>query len=267
MFHPTQIQQHKFGRRTVRAKQRRRNDKEQRSWCNSAFRDQEPHGYLEAGHISATRPPSIFLCQPSSAHTPKLPHNLHTISHHHRPNQNPYPLYFKQPLTSQTQSSNHPLSRRHLHSAVKSLTLCPGVCIPSPFRARAQSHQMDGSDSRSKETIRLSSVEPILRFARGNVLPLALISAVTLGLTYPSLGCALDKYRVSKIWPFGIFVISGLMLRSEEIGAAVEAWPVGLFGASHILLYANYIIKWCCTYPTCWGKRCTGSCNNCQQPS
>ncbi|PNY04164.1 Na+-bile acid cotransporter [Trifolium pratense] len=120
-------------------------------------------------------------------------------------------------------------SRRcHLHSAVKSFTLRPAVYVPSPFRACAQSHQIDGSGG--KEAKGLTWVEPILRFARGNVLPLALISAVTLGLTYPSLGCAVDKYHVSKIGPFGIFVISGLVLRSEEIGAAVEAWPVGLFG-------------------------------------
>ncbi|XP_058724033.1 probable sodium/metabolite cotransporter BASS4, chloroplastic isoform X2 [Vicia villosa] len=128
-------------------------------------------------------------------------------------------------------------SRRHLHSPVKSLTPRPGVCIPSPFRASAQSHQMDGSDSGSKETKTPSWVEPISRFARGNVLPLALISAVTLGLTYPSLGCAVDKYHVSKIGPFGIFVISGLVLRSEEIGAAVEAWPVGLFGLVCVHFY------------------------------
>jgi len=37
----------------------------------------------------------------------------------------------------------------------------------------------------------------------------ALVSAVTLGLTYPSIGCVADKYGVSKIGPFGIFVISG----------------------------------------------------------
>ncbi|CAK8571169.1 unnamed protein product [Lathyrus sativus] len=134
-------------------------------------------------------------------------------------------------------------SRRHLHSAVKPLTLRPGVCIPSPFRACAQSHQMDGSDSGSKETKRLSWAEPISRFARGNVLPLALIAAVTLGLTYPSLGCAVDKYHVSKIGPFGIFVISGLVLRSEEIGAAVEAWPVGLFGLVSILFLTPYFSR------------------------
>ncbi|WJX17457.1 hypothetical protein P8452_07373 [Trifolium repens] len=134
-------------------------------------------------------------------------------------------------------------SRRcHLHSsAVKPLTLRPVVSVPSPFRACAQSHQIDGSGG--KETKGLTWVEPILRFARGNVLPLALISAVTLGLTYPTLGCAVDKYHVSKIGPFGIFVISGLVLRSEEIGAAVEAWPVGLFGLVSILFLTPYFSR------------------------
>ncbi|CAJ2673456.1 unnamed protein product [Trifolium pratense] len=133
-------------------------------------------------------------------------------------------------------------SRRcHLHSAVKSFTLRPAVYVPSPFRACAQSHQIDGSGG--KEAKGLTWVEPILRFARGNVLPLALISAVTLGLTYPSLGCAVDKYHVSKIGPFGIFVISGLVLRSEEIGAAVEAWPVGLFGLVSILFLTPYFSR------------------------
>ncbi|KAK2400442.1 Sodium Bile acid symporter family [Trifolium repens] len=136
-------------------------------------------------------------------------------------------------------------SRRcHLHSsAVKHLTLRPAVSVPSPFRACAQSHQIDGSGSGGKETKGLTWVEPILRFARGNVLPLALISAVTLGLTYPTLGCAVDKYHVSKIGPFGIFVISGLVLRSEEIGAAVEAWPVGLFGLVSILFLTPYFSR------------------------
>nr|CAN79957.1 hypothetical protein VITISV_017152 [Vitis vinifera] len=37
-------------------------------------------------------------------------------------------------------------------------------------------------------------------------------------------------YSLSKVSTFGIFIISGLMLRSGEIGAAAEAWPVGIFG-------------------------------------
>ncbi|XP_073223632.1 probable sodium/metabolite cotransporter BASS4, chloroplastic isoform X2 [Cicer arietinum] len=135
--------------------------------------------------------------------------------------------------------------RPHFHFAVKPLTLRSNVYLPPPFRIYAQSHQTDGSGSTSgsKETKGSSWVEPISRFARSNVLPLALISAVTLGLTYPSLGCALDKYHVSKIGPFGIFVISGLMLRSEEIGTAVEAWPVGLFGLISILFLSPYFSR------------------------
>lgn len=134
-------------------------------------------------------------------------------------------------------SSSRP---RHLHSAIKSLALRHR---PTPFRPCAQSNQLDGSGSGSKESKGLSWVEPILSFARGNILPLALISAVTLGLTCPSLGCAVDKYHVSKIGPFGIFVISGLVLRSEEIGAAVEAWPVGLFGLVSILFLTPYFSR------------------------
>ncbi|OIW01491.1 hypothetical protein TanjilG_19417 [Lupinus angustifolius] len=101
------------------------------------------------------------------------------------------------------------------------------TCRPKllPVRASDPSKQM--GDNGSKE---ISWFQPIFRFAGNNVLPLVLISSVALGLTYPNLGCALDKYSLSKFGPFGIFVISGLMLRSEEISAAVEAWPVGLFG-------------------------------------
>ncbi|KAL5137883.1 putative sodium/metabolite cotransporter BASS4, chloroplastic [Glycine soja] len=131
---------------------------------------------------------------------------------------------------------------RHLY-AVKALTLRSVTrrLKPALVRACDRSQQMGGNGS--KETKGLSWVEPILTFARRNILPLALVSAVTLGLTYPSIGCVADKYGVSKIGPFGIFVISGLMLRSEEIGAAVEAWPVGLFGLVSILFLTPYFSR------------------------
>lgn len=81
----------------------------------------------------------------------------------------------------------------------------------------------------------------------------ALICGVSLGLANPTLGCLAHKYYLSKFSTFGIFIISGkfvfvsislctvnvnlctllwtgLTLNSKEIGAAVEAWPVGLFG-------------------------------------
>ncbi|XP_054813706.1 probable sodium/metabolite cotransporter BASS4, chloroplastic isoform X2 [Prosopis cineraria] len=111
--------------------------------------------------------------------------------------------------------------------------------LPAIVRACQPSGQIDGNGSNptnlSALTKGLSWAQPILSFAGNNFLPLALISGVTLGLAYPSLGCLADKYSVSKLGPFGIFIISGLMLRSKEIGAAVEAWPVGLFGLVSIL--------------------------------
>ncbi|PKA57328.1 putative sodium/metabolite cotransporter BASS4, chloroplastic [Apostasia shenzhenica] len=70
----------------------------------------------------------------------------------------------------------------------------------------------------------------LLNFARNNFLPLALVSGITLGLASPQLGRFADKYPISKFSTVGIFFISGLMLRSEEIGAAIKAWPVGILG-------------------------------------
>ncbi|XP_027365447.1 probable sodium/metabolite cotransporter BASS4, chloroplastic isoform X2 [Abrus precatorius] len=122
-----------------------------------------------------------------------------------------------------------------LRSVTRRLTL-------SPVRACDTSQQMGGNGSKQRKG--LIWVQPILKFARSNVLPLgALVGAVALGLACPSLGCAADKYNVSKIGPFGIFVISGLMLRSEEVSAAVEAWPVGLFGLVSILFLSPYFSR------------------------
>ncbi|KAI7730030.1 hypothetical protein M8C21_019981 [Ambrosia artemisiifolia] len=64
-----------------------------------------------------------------------------------------------------------------------------------------------------------------------------------LGLANPSLGCLAHSYHVSKVSTFGIFIISGLTLRSDEIGAAAEAWPVGLFGIASILLFTPFFSR------------------------
>nr|KAJ0221811.1 hypothetical protein LSAT_V11C200088680 [Lactuca sativa] len=65
--------------------------------------------------------------------------------------------------------------------------------------------------------------EPLLSFASSNFLPLAaLIGGVALGLANPG---------------------PGLRLRSEDIGAAAEAWPVGLFGLASILLFTPLLSK------------------------
>ncbi|XP_076934000.1 putative sodium/metabolite cotransporter BASS4, chloroplastic [Bidens hawaiensis] len=89
----------------------------------------------------------------------------------------------------------------------------------------------------------LVSAEPLLNFVSSNFLPLALIGGVALGLANPSLGCLAHTYHVSKVSAFGIFIISGLTLRSDEIGAAAEAWPVGLFGLASILLLTPFFSR------------------------
>jgi len=64
-----------------------------------------------------------------------------------------------------------------------------------------------------------------------------------LGLLDPNLGCLAHKYSLSKYSTFGIFVISGLTLRTKELGAALEAWPAGLYGLASILLFTPFLAQ------------------------
>ncbi|KAJ7970568.1 putative Bile acid:sodium symporter [Quillaja saponaria] len=102
---------------------------------------------------------------------------------------------------------------------------------------------MDGNGRKYTGGKGLTWAKPILSFATKNFLPLALVGGVVLGLANPSLGCLADRFYLSKIGPFGIFIISGLTLRNKEIGNAVEAWPVGLFGLVSILLLTPYFSR------------------------
>ncbi|MFS8012293.1 putative sodium bile acid cotransporter, sodium/solute symporter superfamily [Helianthus anomalus] len=102
-----------------------------------------------------------------------------------------------------------------------------------------QIHGNGGADlpARKSGILRFSVVvEPLFSFASNNFLPLALVGGVALGLANPVPGCIAHRYQLSKVSAFGIFIISGLTLRSEDISAAAEAWPVGLFGLASILL-------------------------------
>ncbi|XP_076920773.1 putative sodium/metabolite cotransporter BASS4, chloroplastic [Bidens hawaiensis] len=88
------------------------------------------------------------------------------------------------------------------------------------------------------------SVAPLVKFATSSsFLPSALIAGVVFALINPSAGCLAHKYQVSKFSIIGIFLISGLTLPSEEIGKAAEAWPVGLFGLTSILLLTPLLSK------------------------
>ncbi|XP_008784001.1 probable sodium/metabolite cotransporter BASS4, chloroplastic isoform X1 [Phoenix dactylifera] len=88
-----------------------------------------------------------------------------------------------------------------------------------------------------------SWTQPLLDFVGTNFLPLALVSGITLGLINPTLGCLAHKYSLSRFSACGIFFISGLMLHSGELGAAIEAWPAGLFGLGSILLFTPFFSR------------------------
>ncbi|KAK0591508.1 hypothetical protein LWI29_003032 [Acer saccharum] len=133
---------------------------------------------------------------------------------------------------------------RNLHFAANSSFLLsrsvahnPRRLISRPIRACQPSEQVSGPSKG------LNWTKPLLKIAANNFLPLALVGGVIFGLANPSLGCLADKYHLSKFSTVGIFIISGLTLRSEEIGAAADAWPVGIFGLCSILLFTPFFSK------------------------
>ncbi|EEF38515.1 bile acid:sodium symporter, putative [Ricinus communis] len=83
-------------------------------------------------------------------------------------------------------------------------------------------------------------LQSLFDFTSSNFLPIALISAVALGMASPTLGCYAHKYSLSKFTTFGIFFISGLKLKGKEIGEVAEAWPVAIFGLASILLFTPF---------------------------
>ncbi|XP_047956981.1 probable sodium/metabolite cotransporter BASS4, chloroplastic [Salvia hispanica] len=113
---------------------------------------------------------------------------------------------------------------------------------------RASAKSLEGNEEgegekRLPEVASPNWTKSLTKIASDNFLPLALICGVLLGLANPGPGCLADKLYVSKISTFGIFVISGLTLRSDEIGAATDAWPVGLFGLASILFLTPFFSK------------------------
>ncbi|EOY19132.1 Sodium Bile acid symporter family isoform 1 [Theobroma cacao] len=112
------------------------------------------------------------------------------------------------------------------HLLSRSLRINPSRSFATPIRSCKPSDETHGSGLANG----LNWTKPLLNFAADNFLPLALIGGVAFGLANPTLGCLADKYYLSKFSTFGIFFVSGLTLRSDAIGAAAKAWPVGVFG-------------------------------------
>ncbi|EOY19134.1 Sodium Bile acid symporter family isoform 3 [Theobroma cacao] len=125
------------------------------------------------------------------------------------------------------------------HLLSRSLRINPSRSFATPIRSCKPSDETHGSGLANG----LNWTKPLLNFAADNFLPLALIGGVAFGLANPTLGCLADKYYLSKFSTFGIFFVSGLTLRSDAIGAAAKAWPVGVFGLCSILLFTPYFSR------------------------
>ncbi|KAH9557854.1 hypothetical protein CY35_07G106600 [Sphagnum magellanicum] len=80
-----------------------------------------------------------------------------------------------------------------------------------------------------------STSNSVLDFAAANFLPIALVTGVAIGLTFPQPGQLMQQWGVSKWTTSAIFVISGLTLSTGDVAKAAKAWPAVLFGLVSIL--------------------------------
>ncbi|KAI3942132.1 hypothetical protein MKW98_003731 [Papaver atlanticum] len=160
-------------------------------------------------------------------------------------------LFKPPPLSSSSSSSSFNLIKSSPNFFIScpnshSLRLYRSISSHTVVKANQSSNQVnDNGGQHDKISLKKTVLweKSLLDFAGTNFLPLALVSGVALGLVNPTLGCLAHQYSVSKFSTFGIFLISGLLLRSEEIGAATEAWPAGLFGLVSILLLTPFFSK------------------------
>ncbi|CAM8895636.1 unnamed protein product [Rhodiola kirilowii] len=123
----------------------------------------------------------------------------------------------------------------------------------STIRATTNSDQVDfGGYTYNKiwDTVNPIAVgKVLLKFASSNFLPVALVSAVALGLADPTLGCLAHRYSLSKFCTFGIFFISGLKLSGREVREVAGVWKAGLFGLASILVLSPIVSKLIYQFP------------------
>ncbi|XP_038710705.1 probable sodium/metabolite cotransporter BASS4, chloroplastic isoform X2 [Tripterygium wilfordii] len=152
------------------------------------------------------------------------------------------PSYINKPVS-------FPFMNRHLppNSTLlftRSVSSSRNRSISTTIKAHERPNQIDdGHGSKRNPSKDLNWGERLFNFAGNNFLPLALVSGVVLGFVNPSLGCLADRYYLSKFGTFGIFIISGLTLRNGDVGAAMEAWPVVIFGLCSILFFTPFFSK------------------------
>ncbi|KAL9228570.1 hypothetical protein vseg_004134 [Gypsophila vaccaria] len=93
----------------------------------------------------------------------------------------------------------------------------------------------------------LDLAKGFLNFLVANLLPIALVAGVVLGIKSPGLGCLGYRYSLSKYMTSWLFFMSGMKLEDGDIKGVLEAWPAFLFGLVSILLlcplFAKLILK------------------------
>ncbi|CAL4969038.1 unnamed protein product [Urochloa decumbens] len=140
------------------------------------------------------------------------------------------------------------LGRRPTPHAFRSTTVVSARPSAPPLRLRRVRAAAGGASRVGGDGGRGAAPPPalgaaLLGFARSNFLPIALVTGVILGLLDPTLGCLAHKCSLAKYSTFGIFVISGLTLRTKELDAALGAWPAGLYGLVSILLITPFLAQ------------------------
>ncbi|CAL4887559.1 unnamed protein product [Urochloa decumbens] len=140
------------------------------------------------------------------------------------------------------------LGRRPTPHAFRSTTVVSARPSAPPLRLRPVRAAAGGASRVGGDGGRGVAPPPalgaaLLGFARSNFLPIALVTGVILGLLDPTLGCLAHKCSLAKYSTIGIFVISGLTLRTKELGAALGAWPAGLYGLVSILLITPFLAQ------------------------
>ena len=88
----------------------------------------------------------------------------------------------------------------------------------------------------------------ILAHLRRNFLPYGLVTAIAVSVLAPGLGCAVHSLRVHKLSAPGIFLLSGLSLRLEDVRKAVRSPAPLLLGVGLISLAlpwsAQVALRW-----------------------
>lgn len=72
-------------------------------------------------------------------------------------------------------------------------------------------------------------------FLRRQMLPVGLVTVALIGLVWPAPGRAMAAWPTQYVAVSIIFLCSGLLLRTDEIRAALSAWPATLYGTLSIL--------------------------------